>query len=147
MEKEAYTRCLKETFAIEAECLREGAAAVDMDEFEKAVKLLAEAPKIGASGCGHSGIACRDFAHLMCCIERPARFISPAEAVHGATGFLEEGDAMLFLSRGGKTGELLPILDICKKKEGSCDYGNRKSTVAPCPKCGCCPENAYYPGN
>lgn len=40
MEKEAYTRCLKETFAIEAECLREGAAAVDMDEFEKAVKLL-----------------------------------------------------------------------------------------------------------
>ena len=35
MEKEAYTRCLKETFAIEAECLREGAAAVDMDEFEK----------------------------------------------------------------------------------------------------------------
>ena len=117
MEKEAYTRCLKETFAIEAECLREGAAAVDMDEFEKAVKLLAEAPKIGASGCGHSGIACRDFAHLMCCIERPARFISPAEAVHGATGFLEEGDAMLFLSRGGKTGELLPILDICKKKK------------------------------
>ena len=104
MEKEAYTRCLKETFAIEAECLREGAAAVDMDEFEKAVKLLAEAPKIGASGCGHSGIACRDFAHLMCCIERPARFISPAEAVHGATGFLEKGDAMLFLSRGGKTG-------------------------------------------
>ena len=50
MENEAYTRCLKETFAIEAECLREGAAAVDMDEFEKAVKLLAEAPKIGASG-------------------------------------------------------------------------------------------------
>ncbi len=24
---------------------------------------------------------------------------------------------MLFLSRGGKTGELLPILDICKKKK------------------------------
>lgn len=116
MEKEAYTRCLNETFAIEAECLKAG-AAVDPDEFEKAVKLLAEAPKIGASGCGHSGIACQDFAHLMCCIDRPARFISPAEAVHGATGFLEEGDVMLFLSRGGKTGELLPILDICKKKK------------------------------
>lgn len=35
MEKEAYTRCLKETFAIEAEYLREGAAAVDRMEFEK----------------------------------------------------------------------------------------------------------------
>ena len=52
----------------------------------------------------------------MCCIERPARFISPAEAVHGATGFLQEGDVCLFASRGGKTAELLPIMDICKKK-------------------------------
>ena len=66
--------------------------------------------------CGHSGIACRHFAHLMCCVERPARFISPAEAVHGATGFLLEGDVILLASRGGKTEELLPILDICKTR-------------------------------
>ena len=52
----------------------------------------------------------------MCCIERPARFISPAEAVHGATGFLQKGDVMLFASRGGMTKELMPILDICKSK-------------------------------
>ena len=53
----------------------------------------------------------------MCCIERPARFISPAEAIHGATGYLQEGDVMVFASRGGKTAELLPILDICKAKK------------------------------
>ena len=52
----------------------------------------------------------------MCCIELPTRFISPAEAVHGATGYLKEGDVMVFASRGGKTKELLPILDICKAK-------------------------------
>jgi len=52
----------------------------------------------------------------MCCIERPARFISPAEAVHGATGFLQAGDVMLLASRGGKTQELLPIMDICRQK-------------------------------
>ena len=52
----------------------------------------------------------------MCCIELPARFISPAEAVHGATGFLKKGDVMVFASRGGKTKELLPILDICRAK-------------------------------
>ena len=52
----------------------------------------------------------------MCCIERPARFISPAEAVHGATGFLQKGDVMLLASRGGKTQELLPIMDICRAK-------------------------------
>ena len=88
----------------------------DEDAYAKAVKLLARAPRIAASGCGHSGIICQHFAHLMCCIERPARFISPAEAVHGATGYLQKGDVMVFASRGGKTKELLPILDICKAK-------------------------------
>jgi D-arabinose 5-phosphate isomerase GutQ len=52
----------------------------------------------------------------MCCIEQPARFISPAEAPHGAMGFLQEGDVMVLASRGGKTKELVGILDICKKK-------------------------------
>ena len=88
----------------------------DEEVYSKAVELLKNAPRIGTSGCGHSGIMCRHFAHLMCCIERPARFISPAEAVHGATGFLQKGDVMVLASRGGKTAELLPIVDICKKK-------------------------------
>ena len=56
------------------------------------------------------------FSHLLCCIDQPSRFVSPAEAVHGATGFIQEGDVMVFASRGGKTKELLPIVDICKKK-------------------------------
>lgn len=103
-------------YEIEAACIREMLDYFDEEAFARAVELLAAAPRIGASGCGHSGIVCRHFAHLMCCIERPARFISPAEAVHGATGFLQEGDVMLFASRGGKTKELLPILDICRAK-------------------------------
>lgn len=109
-------KCLKEAFEIEADCLRRSVEAIDEEQFSKAVELLAGAQRIGASGCGHSGIACRHFAHLMCCIERPARFLSPSEAVHGASGFLQKDDVMLFVSRGGKTEELLPILDICKKK-------------------------------
>ena len=111
-----YLNCLRETFAIEAECLARGAEYIDEEAFAKAVELLAGAVRIGAAGCGHSGIACQHFTHLMCCIERPARFISPAEAIHGATGYLQEGDVMVFASRGGKTAELLPILDICKAK-------------------------------
>ena len=76
--------------------------------------MLADAPRIAASGCGHSGIACRHFAHLMCCIQRPARFLSPAEAVHGAMGFLQAGDVLLLASRGGKTEELLPMLRVAQ---------------------------------
>lgn len=103
-------------YDIEAECLAEMKNHFDEEAYSKAVALLAGATRIGAAGCGHSGIACQHFAHLMCCIERPARFISPAEAIHGATGFLQEGDVMVLASRGGSTKELFPILDICKAK-------------------------------
>ncbi|MDO4549579.1 MAG: SIS domain-containing protein [Clostridia bacterium] len=106
----------REALDIEADALGRVWEAIDGDEFSRAVSALATAERIAASGCGHSGIACRHFAHLMCCIERPARFISPAEAVHGASGFIQPSDVMLLASRGGKTAELLPIMDICRKK-------------------------------
>ena len=109
-------RAAKAAYEIEAECLSKMAEYFDEERYSKAVELLKNAPRIGASGCGHSGILCQHFAHLMCCIERPARFISPAEAIHGAMGFLQAGDVMVLASRGGKTAELLPILRICKQK-------------------------------
>ena len=115
MKKEALESA-KKAYIIESECIQEMLRYFDETTYSKAVELLKNAERIGASGCGHSGIMCQHFCHLMCCIERPARFISPAEAVHGATGYLKEHDVMVFASRGGKTAELLPILDICKRK-------------------------------
>ena len=115
MTQEALRRA-KEAFAIEAREVQRAQEIMDMEAFARAVEALRAAPRIAASGCGHSGIACRHFAHLMCCIERPARFISPAEAVHGASGFLQPGDAIVLVSRGGKTKELLPIAEISRKK-------------------------------
>ena len=109
-------KAAKAAYEIERDCINEMQAYFDEGAFSAAVELLKNAPRIGASGCGHSGIICQHFAHLMCCIEQPAKFISPAEAVHGGMGFLQEGDVLLFASRGGKTGELLPLVDICKRK-------------------------------
>lgn len=105
-----------EAYRIESDAIMHAFSGISRESFLRAVNVLKEAPRIAASGCGHSGICCQHFAHLMCCIERPARFISPAEAVHGATGFLQRGDVMLLASRGGKTAELIPILSICKEK-------------------------------
>lgn len=104
------------TYQTEADAISRAFNAISRQDFLRAVDALKNAPRIAASGCGHSGICCRHFAHLMCCIERPARFISPADAVHGASGYLQQGDVMLLASRGGKTAELLPILSICKQK-------------------------------
>ena len=96
MKREAL-EAAKNAYKIESECIATMLEYFDEEQFSKAVELLKNAERIGTSGCGHSGIICQHMAHLMCCIERPTRFISPAEAVHGATG-------------------LLPILDICKVK-------------------------------
>ena len=109
-------KAVKDVYTIESQCIVEMEKYFDEESFSKAVDLLKNANRIGTCGCGHSGIICQHFAHLLCCIEQPARFISPAEAVHGATGFLQEGDVMVFASRGGKTKELIPILEICQKK-------------------------------
>ena len=115
MKKESIAAA-KAAYEIEYECIREMVNYFDEEAFAKAVELLKNAPRIGASGCGHSGILCQHFAHLMCCIEQPAKFVSPAEAVHGGMGFLQKDDVMVFASRGGKTAELLPILEICQRK-------------------------------
>lgn len=115
MNKEALLRA-REAYTIESECIAEMLNHFDEEAYSKALDLLKNAERIGASGCGHSGIICQHFCHLMCCIEQPARFISPAEAPHGALGFMQKGDVMVLASRGGKTKELIQILEICKKK-------------------------------
>ncbi len=112
----AALQAAKSVFSIESECIARMEEYFDEKSYSDAVELLKNAPRIGCSGYGHSGIICQHFAHLMCCIEQPAKFISPAEAVHGGMGFLQAGDVMVFASRGGKTKELLPMLDICKAK-------------------------------
>lgn len=116
MKKDAL-KFAKDSFAIEAKAVQDTSDAMDWAAFDEAVALLSRAERIAVSGCGHSGIACMHFAHSMCCIERPARFLSPSEAIHGATGFLQAGDVLVTASRGGKTAELLPIIEIARKKK------------------------------
>jgi len=120
------------TFTIESHALSQMADFINKTQFYLAVKVLARAKRIAASGCGHSGIACMHLAHLLCCIERPARFLSPAEAVHGGSGFLQPGDAMVVASRGGETTELMPIVQICKEKKVSviCVTEKQRSPLA-----------------
>jgi D-arabinose 5-phosphate isomerase GutQ len=90
---------------------------LDKDSFYEAVKVLSDCPKIITCASGSSGIAAKKFAHSLCCIERNAQFLSPAEAIHGGMGCMKKGDAVVMVSRGGKTAELLPIIEVCNKKE------------------------------
>ena len=116
MTKEEVIARAKESINIEAKAIADINGYLDEDSFYEAVKALAAAPRITTCASGSSGIAAKKFAHSLCCIERGAQFLSPAEAVHGGMGCMKKGDVVVMVSRGGKTAELLPIIDVCNKK-------------------------------
>ncbi|MBQ7254233.1 MAG: SIS domain-containing protein [Bacteroidales bacterium] len=116
MTKEDVIARARESIQIEAKAIADIAGYLDEDSFYEAVKALAAAPRITTCASGSSGIAAKKFAHSLCCIERGAQFLSPAEAVHGGMGCMKKGDVVVMVSRGGKTAELLPIIDVCNKK-------------------------------
>ena len=90
-----------------------------MDEaaFTKAIALLKASTLTVTSACGSSGFSTKKFAHSLSCVECPAKFVSPAEAVHGGMGALQKGNLLVLVSRGGKSEELLPLAKIAKTKE------------------------------
>lgn len=130
MKQESWEQA-RQAFRIESECIGKMAEYLEPGAFGAAVRLLAQAQRIATCGCGHSGIACMHFSHLLCCIERPSRFLSPAEAPHGATGFLQEGDVMVFASRGGKNRRAPPDSGNLQEERGTCDYAHRKRRISP----------------
>ena len=75
--------------------------------------------KVVLAGCGTSGQAAKKIAHTLCCIEIPAVYMCPADAVHGELGLLQEGDVLILISKGGNTEELLPFIPACKTKKAT----------------------------
>jgi len=114
--KENTIRRAKDSLKIESKAIADIVEYLDMENFSKAVTVLSTCPKTITCASGSSGIAAKKFAHSLCCIERNAQFLCPSEAVHGGLGCVKKGDAVVIVSRGGKTAELLPIIDICNIK-------------------------------
>ena len=119
---------------IESKAISDIIDYLDKESFLKAVEVLSRCSKIITCASGSSGIAAKKFAHSLCCVERNAQFLSPAEAIHGGMGCMKKGDAVVMVSRGGKTAELLPIIEVCNKKEVIL-IGITENLDAPLAKC------------
>ena len=89
---------------------------MDENNFGLALEILLSSRMTVLSACGSSGFATKKFAHSLCCVECPAKFVPPSEAVHGGMGALKKGNALILVSKGGRTEELLPLVDIAKAK-------------------------------
>jgi KpsF/GutQ family protein len=108
---------VKNTLYIESESVNKLIESVSEEAVIKAIKLIGDCKgRIVISGCGTSGAAAKKIAHSLCCIERPACFLSPSDAVHGALGLLQKEDILILISKGGNTGELVNLLSACQAK-------------------------------
>ncbi len=109
-------RSMRDSIAIECENLEALLNVADLEEWQDAVRILSAAPLIVTTASGTSGIAAAKFAHSLCCVERPARYMAPDAATSGALGCISPGDAVVVVSRGGKTVELEPIVEVALRR-------------------------------
>ncbi len=108
---------IRNTLITEAKSVEELTNSLDFTVLEESVQALGDCTgRVIVSGCGTSGAAAKKIAHSLCCIEIPASFLSPADAVHGALGRLQRGDVIILISKGGATGEILSMIPACKTK-------------------------------
>lgn len=105
------------TIDIEAKSIEKLKTTIDKTSVLKTLKLIAEKDRVVLSACGTSAMAAKKIAHSLNCIECPALFLTPSDAIHGGLGVLQKNDLLLLISKGGNTKELLPILNAAKIKK------------------------------
>jgi arabinose-5-phosphate isomerase len=66
---------------------------------------------------GKSGLIGRKISATFSSTGTPSFFLHPAEALHGDLGMLAHGDAMLAVSYGGETQEIIQLLEALKRLE------------------------------
>jgi arabinose-5-phosphate isomerase len=102
---------------IEAQAIEDVLARLDTS-FEKAVDVLfACKGRVVVSGMGKSGLIGRKISATFSSTGTPSFFLHAAEALHGDLGMLARGDAMLAVSYGGETEEIIRLLEALKRLE------------------------------
>ena len=117
---------------IEAQAIQDVLARLD-GNFVRAVDVLfACKGRVVVSGMGKSGLIGRKISATFSSTGTPSFFLHPAEALHGDMGMLARGDAMVAVSYGGETEEIVRLLEALKRLEMPLVTltGKTKSTLA-----------------
>jgi len=117
---------------IEAQAIQDVLARLDAS-FDRAVEVLfACKGRVVVTGMGKSGLIGRKISGTLSSTGTPSFFLHPAEALHGDLGMLARGDALLAISYGGETQEILNLLETLKRLEIAIVTltGNLQSTLA-----------------
>jgi arabinose-5-phosphate isomerase len=102
---------------IESQAIQDVLARLDAT-FEKAVDILFHCKgRVVVTGMGKSGLVGRKISATLSSTGTPSFFLHPADALHGDLGMLARGDAVLAVSYGGETEEIISLLEALKRLE------------------------------
>jgi arabinose-5-phosphate isomerase len=102
---------------IEAQALNDLCGRLN-GSFDRAVELLLGCDgRVVVTGMGKSGLIGKKISGTLSSTGTPSFFLHPAEALHGDLGMLARGDALLAISYGGETPEILNLLETLKRLE------------------------------
>ncbi len=100
---------------IEVEAIEGLMARLDAT-FDRAVEILFGCKgRVVVTGMGKSGLIGRKVAATFSSTGTPSVFLHPAEALHGDLGMILPGDAVLAISYGGETEEIVALLATIKR--------------------------------
>lgn len=113
-----YWKHAQQVWAVGARELARLEQTITPAAFAQCVEVLGDCTgRILTAGVGTSGAAAKKIAHSLCCIERPAFFLSPGDAVHGGLGAVQPGDVAILISKGGSTREIVNLIPALQTKQ------------------------------
>ncbi len=105
------------TLRCESDIIAELEKTVSEEQIERVIDALMNCRgKVILSGCGTSGVAAQKIEHTLSCVNCPALFLSPSNALHGGMGVVQKDDILILLSKGGHTRELDDMVAPCKER-------------------------------
>jgi len=122
----------KRVLRIEAQAIEEVMNRLDA-RFDQAVETLFQCKgRVVVTGMGKSGLIGRKIAATFSSTGTPSLFLHPAEALHGDLGMLVHGDAVVAISYGGETEEIISLLETIQRLDIRLVTltGNSRSTLA-----------------
>lgn len=123
MKNDEFKAIISNTLDTEASELLRLKEYLNYDNIIDTVKLISKCKgKVLVTGCGTSAQIAKKIVHSMNCINVPAFYLNPSDAVHGSLGAIDKSDIVIFISKGGNTSELTCFIDNIKAKKSKIIY-------------------------
>jgi arabinose-5-phosphate isomerase len=102
----------------EANAIAAAADRLDLDQFSRAVEILARCTgAVATTGAGTSGIVARKIAATLTSTGTRALFVHPTDALHGGLGVIGSQEVVVAVSNSGETDEISALMPYLRSRE------------------------------